>query len=95
MALTIAATGLIMGIIYNQKWHRVLIMMTVGIVLAMIFNVPRIMLLAIASIYWGEEAYNFWHSTWGAQIFSAVLFTVYYYTVMAVIKKRPKSKVPA
>lgn len=95
MALTIAATGLIMGILYNQKWHRVLIMMFVGIVLAMIFNVPRIMLLAIASIYWGDEAYNFWHSTWGAQIFSAVLFTVYYYAVMAVIKKRPKSKVPA
>ena len=92
MALTIAATGLVMGIVYNQKWYKVSIMMAVGIFLAMVFNVPRIMLLAMASIYWGEASYNFWHSTWGAQIFSGILFTVYYYAVMAVIKKRPKSK---
>jgi hypothetical protein len=48
----------------------------------------------MASIYWGEAAFDFWHSTWGAQIFSAVLFTVYYYAVMAVIKKRPKRSQP-
>lgn len=91
MALTIAATGLVMGILYNQKWYKVLLFMAIGIFLAMLFNVPRIMLLAIASVYWGQAAFDFWHSTWGAQIFSAVLFTVYYYAVMAFIKKRPRS----
>lgn len=94
MALTIAATGLIMGILYNQKWYKVLIMMAVGVILAMLFNIPRIMILALAAVYWGQASFDFWHSTWGAQIFSGVLFTVYYYAVMAVIKKRPKRSQP-
>ncbi|MBU6229738.1 MAG: cyanoexosortase C [Cyanobacteria bacterium REEB459] len=95
MALTIAATGLIMGILYQQKWHRIVLMMAMGIGLAFLFNVPRIMLLAYASVYWGKAVFDFWHNTWGAQIFSAVLFTVYYYGVMALIKKRPLARATA
>jgi exosortase/archaeosortase family protein len=92
MAFTMAAAGLIMGLFYKQRWYATLAIMAVGTVLALIFNVPRIMLLAIASIHWGEESFNFWHGHWGGQIFSTVLFTVFYYAVMALINRTPKKR---
>lgn len=39
-------------------------MMVVGAGLALVFNIPRIMLLTLASVYWGKERFNFWHGTW-------------------------------
>jgi len=64
------------------------------VVLALIFNVPRIMLLAIAAVYWGETSFKFWHGPWGGQMFSGVLFTVYYYAVMG-LANRTTGKVRA
>ncbi|MBD2260585.1 cyanoexosortase C [Pseudanabaena sp. FACHB-2040] len=93
MAFTMAAAGLIMGLFYQQRWHTTLAIMAMGIVLALIFNVPRIMLLAIAAVYWGKESFNFWHGTWGGQIFSSILLTVFHYTVMTLIKRRPTKQI--
>ncbi|GAB4145647.1 MAG: exosortase/archaeosortase family protein [Cyanobacteria bacterium J069] len=88
MAFTMAAAGLIMGLFLKQTWPKVLGMMAIGAVLALIFNVPRIMLLSIASVYWGDAAFKFWHGHWGGQLFSSVLFTFYYYAAMALAKRR-------
>ncbi|MBD2260590.1 cyanoexosortase C [Pseudanabaena sp. FACHB-2040] len=90
MACTMAATGFFLGILLKQRGPTVFIMTIVGAVMALIFNIPRIMLLTVASIHWGEASFNFWHGTWGGQIFSGALFTVYYYAVMAIIKHRSR-----
>lgn len=90
MACSMAASGFFMGLLLKQRGKMVMMMTIIGALLALIFNIPRIMLLAVASIHWGDASFDFWHGVWGGQIFSAVLFTVYYYTVMAIIKRRPK-----
>jgi exosortase len=88
MATIIAAASLILGIMLKQSRVKVLLMVGIGVVLALIFNIPRIMLMAISEAYWGKAAFEFWHGFWGGQIFSTILFTVYYYVVMALVKRR-------
>jgi exosortase len=88
MAFTMAAAGLIMGLFLKQGWIKTLGVVAIGVVLALIFNVPRIMLLAIASVYWGEASFKFWHGPIGGQFFAGVLFTVYYYVVMWLVSRR-------
>jgi exosortase/archaeosortase family protein len=88
MALTMMVAGLMMGLFLKQGWWQILGVMGIGVVAALLFNVPRVMLLAVASVYWGEVWFEFWHGPWGGQVFSAVLFTVYYYTIMAVTNPR-------
>lgn len=90
MAVQMAVAGFFMGIFLKQNWLCTALMVVVGALLALVFNVPRIMLLTLASVYWGEGWFKFWHGTWGGQIFIGVLFTVYYYAVMALINRRPK-----
>ncbi|MBD2021735.1 archaeosortase/exosortase family protein, partial [Leptolyngbya sp. FACHB-36] len=90
MAFTMAAAGLIMGLFLNQSRLQTIGLMAIGIVLALVFNVPRIMLLTLASVYWGKAAFEFWHGPWGGQIFTGVLFTVYYYAVMGLTNRSPK-----
>jgi len=92
MAVTMAGAGLVMGLFLKQRWSGVLTIMILGAGLALIFNVPRIMLLAIASIHWGRESFKFWHGPWGGQIFTGVVFTVYYYAVMGYVKRRPSKQ---
>lgn len=87
MAFTMAAAGLIMGLFLNQSRLQTIGLMAIGIVLALVFNVPRIMLLTLASVYWGKAAFEFWHGPWGGQIFTGVLFTVYYYAVMGLASR--------
>nr|WP_275333836.1 cyanoexosortase C [Nodosilinea sp. TSF1-S3]MDF0367321.1 cyanoexosortase C [Nodosilinea sp. TSF1-S3] len=88
MALIMAVTGLVMGVFLKQSWKKTLGFVGIGIVAALAFNVPRIMLLAVASVYWGQSWFDFWHGPWGGQLFTGLLFTVYYYTVMAMVKRR-------
>jgi len=90
MALTMAVTGLVMGVFLKQSWGRTLGFISLGVVAALVFNIPRVMLLAVASVYWGHEWFNFWHGPWGGQLFTGILFTVYYYTLMAMVKRPPK-----
>jgi len=92
MSFTMAAAGLILGLFLKQSWLKTLGIMTIGVILALIFNVPRIMLLAIASVYWGEASFKFWHGPWGGQMFAGVLFTVYYYAVMRLVQPLEKAQ---
>lgn len=88
-----AAASLLMALYLNQSFGRTIVLVLVGIVLALIANVPRIMLMAMADAYWGPESFEFWHGFWGGQIFLTILFTVHYYVVMALINKQSsKSK---
>ncbi|MBW4480963.1 MAG: cyanoexosortase C [Tildeniella torsiva UHER 1998/13D] len=90
MALSIAATGFIMGILYKQKPRQMAILIGIAVVISMLFNIPRLMLVTIAHVYWGEWWFNFWHGFWGGQIFVGVLLTVYYYAMMALIARSKK-----
>lgn len=93
MALTMAVTGLVMGALLKQSRGKTLGFIGIGVVAALVFNVPRIMLLAVASVYWGQGWFNFWHGPWGGQLFTGVLFTFYYYAVMAMAKSRSQKAV--
>lgn len=90
MAVQMAIAGLLMGIFLKQNWLNTTLMVVVGSALALVFNIPRIMLLTLASVYWGEGWFHFWHGTWGGQIFTGLLFTVYYYAIMWMVNRRPK-----
>jgi exosortase len=93
MALTMAITGLVMGAFLKQSRGKVIGFMAIGIVAALLFNIPRVMLLAVASVYWGHGWFQFWHGPWGGQLFTGVLFTVYYYAVMGIANRRPKKTI--
>lgn len=88
MAFTMGVTGLILGLFLQQSWLKISSMVAAGIFLALLFNVPRIMLLALAAVYWSDEAFQFWHGGWGSQIFTSILFTPYYYIVMWLVNRR-------
>ena len=88
MALTIATTSLLLGLILRQTWLRTVWLVIISIFLALFINIPRIVLLTFAAIFWGEELFTFWHSSWGGQIFSAILFTIYYYIMMSIFSQR-------
>jgi exosortase/archaeosortase family protein len=97
MAYTIVGCSLLCGLFLKLSWRRTLVIVGLGWVLAMVCNVPRIALLAIASVYWGKASFEFWHGPIGGQIFSAVMFTLYYYIVMAIINSsdsKPKGGLP-
>jgi exosortase/archaeosortase family protein len=89
MAFTLAGTGLILGLFLKQRWPAICLMMISGVMLALVLNIPRIMLLAFAVVYWGKDSFEFWHGPIGGQIFAALLFTIYYYLVMWVIDWKP------
>jgi exosortase/archaeosortase family protein len=93
MAYTIVGCSLLFGLFMKVSWRRVLSLIAVGWALAMVCNVPRIMLLAIAAVNWGKESFEFWHGPIGGQIFSMVMFTIYYYIAMWLVetKKSPGS----
>jgi exosortase/archaeosortase family protein len=94
MASNVAIAGLVLGLFLKQNWSKITTLMGIGVVLSLVFNVPRVMLVTLASVYWGRYWFKFWHDSWGAQIFVGIVFTVYYYAVMAIAKQRPK-KLPA
>ena len=93
MALSVAATGLFMGILYKQKPVQMVVLIIIAAFISLLFNIPRLMLVTIAHVYWGEWWFNFWHGFWGGQIFVGILLTVYYYVMMAMIEhSKKKSK---
>jgi len=92
MAFTLATTGLILGLFFHLSRWTTLRIMAIGIGLALLFNIPRSVLLAIAVVYWGKDWFEFWHGPWGGQIFAGVLFTVYHYSIQGwIISPAPKS----
>jgi exosortase len=94
MAFTLAATGFVLGL-FLAKCKRVVVMLVLcGALLAFGFNVPRVALMTIASIYWGQASFEFWHGPIGGQVFSAFLVTVYYYVAMFFLNSRSLRKPP-
>ena len=87
MAFVLAGVGLIMGLFFKRSWSKITALVGAGVALALVFNVPRIMLLAFAVVYWGKESFEFWHGAIGGQIFASILLTVYYYVAMAMLRK--------
>jgi exosortase/archaeosortase family protein len=95
MAYTIVGCSLLFGLFMKVSWRRIFALIAVGWVLAMACNVPRIMLLAIAAINWGKESFDFWHGPIGGQIFSMIMFTIYYYIAMWLVEtKNPPTGTP-
>ena len=90
MATIIAVASLVLGLFLKQSLPKVFLMTILGVILALLSNIPRIMLMAMAEAYWGKASFEFWHGFWGGQIFSTILFTIYYYMVMAIIKHRKR-----
>ena len=91
MAVAMAVTGLLLGIFFKRTRLQIARLMIVGAVVGLVFNVPRVMLMALAHAYWGEWWFDFWHGSWGAQIFVGVLFTVYYYVAMAMLNRQKRN----
>lgn len=91
MAFTLAGTGFMVGIFWGLSRNKIITLALVGIAISLVLNVPRIMLLVFAAVYWGKESFEFWHGIWGGQIFAGILFTIYYYVVMWITdqKSRP------
>ena len=92
MAITIAAAGLFMGLLYRQKRSQMIWLILAAAVVALLANIPRLMLVTIAHVYWGDGWFNFWHGFWGSQIFSGILFTIYYYIVEALTSHQAAKK---
>jgi exosortase/archaeosortase family protein len=89
MAFMIFGTSIALGLFLKQRWSKILGVGAIGIVLALVFNIPRIMLLTLAAVYWGKESFEFWHGAIGGQIFSGLLLTLYYYMAMAFFRQSP------
>lgn len=89
MATILATASFVLGLFLKQNFPKIMLMMTIGVFLAFLANIPRIMLLAMSEAYWGKSAFEFWHGPWGGQIFASILFTIYYYVVMAIAKRKP------
>lgn len=91
MATIMATASLVLGLFLKQSFPKVVGLVVIGVMLALVANIPRIVLLAMSEAYWGRSTFEFWHGPWGGQIFSTIMFTIYYYIVMAVIKRKPSS----
>ena len=92
MALSVTTAAWLMGIFFRQSWRVILVMVGGAIALSLLFNVPRIMLLTLAHVYWGNRAFTIIHGPIGGQIFSGTLLTVYYYAVMPIINTTSKKE---
>lgn len=90
MAFTLGFTGFLVGLFMKRNWKMTGLLIGSGIATSLVFNIPRIMLLAIASIHWGKQSFEFWHGPIGGQIFSCIMFTFYYYLAMWLIDRKPK-----
>jgi exosortase/archaeosortase family protein len=94
MAFPIAGFAFMMGLYLKQTWQKTALLIVIGIILALVFNIPRIMLLAYAVVYWSKSSFEFWHGPIGGQIFAGILFTVYYYAAMAIINHKAQKNEP-
>lgn len=88
MAITMATTGFLFSLILKRSWRQTAGIVILGIALAFVLNIPRVVLLTMAAALWGKKSFEFWHGFWGGQIFSAILFTTYYYLVMSIFPQR-------
>ncbi len=84
MVISLTGLSLWLGLTLKQVWWRISLAMVSGIAIAIVFNIPRVVVLVLAVLYWGRPTFDFWHGPWGGQIFSGIMFTVAYYVVFAI-----------
>lgn len=90
MAVVLSGVSFLLGLYLELPSKKIVLAVLYSLIIAFLLNIPRIVLLAFAAVYWGEDSFNFWHGFWGGQIFSGIMFTVYYYMIMAVYSLNPK-----
>jgi exosortase/archaeosortase family protein len=91
MAMTMIGLSVLVGIIFHLNIKRTVMLTLASVALALILNVIRIALMTLATAYWGDEVFDFWHGSWGGQIIVGVLFTAYYYLIIWIL---PQSIIP-
>jgi exosortase/archaeosortase family protein len=89
LATIAAVTSLLLGIFWKQPMWKVTLFVLMGIFFSLLANVPRIVLMTLAAVYWGHNWFEFWHGFWGGQIFLSLLFTVHYYAMLALLEWKP------
>lgn len=85
MAFVMLLTAIILGIAFRVRSRQMTALIAIGITLALVLNVCRIAVMVLAAVYWGKDAFEFWHGTVGGQIFSGILFTIYYYATQPLL----------
>jgi exosortase/archaeosortase family protein len=91
MAFVMTLSAIIIGIAFRVRSRQMILLIAIGITLALVLNVFRIAVMVLAAVYWGKDAFEFWHGTVGGQIFSGILFTIYYYATQPLLNAQ-KSK---
>lgn len=88
MSFVMLMTAIILGIAFRVRWRMMVGLIAIGITLALVLNVFRIAVMVLAAVYWGKAAFEFWHGTVGGQIFSGILFTIYYYATQPLLNSQ-------
>lgn len=78
MALAMIGAGLLLGLYLRLSFHKIVQLICIGTVLALVFNIPRLTLMSLAAIYWGDNVFDFLHGSWGGQIFVVAILLSYY-----------------
>ena len=83
MALAMIGASLVFGQYFRFSGRKIFQLSCIGIALALLVNVPRLVLMSLAAVYWGEDVFAFWHGSLGGQVFVGALFIGYYFCVMS------------
>lgn len=94
MVISIIGLSILVGIGFQMQWTSILMLSSVGALLALSLNFLRVVLMTLASAYWGDAMFDFLHGVWGGQVFSGILFTIYYYLIVWILPNRP-SQLPS
>ncbi|WOD37913.1 cyanoexosortase C [Nodosilinea sp. E11] len=81
-ALAMLGASLCLGWYLGFSNYKIFQLSFIGIVLAFLVNIPRLVLMALAAAYWGADIFDFLHGPWGGQIFVTVLLGGYYYLAL-------------
>ncbi|MEP0918535.1 cyanoexosortase C [Leptolyngbya sp. DQ-M1] len=85
MAFVIMIAAVIIGLAFRVRAIVMVRLIAIGITLALLLNIVRIAVMVLAAVYWGKAAFEFWHGSIGGQVFSGVLFTIYYYAIQPIL----------
>lgn len=92
MSFVIAIAAVLIGLAFRVRSRSMIQLIAIGITLALILNMFRIAVMVLAAVYWGKDAFEFWHGVVGGQIFSGILFALYYYAIQPILNLDLKRK---
>ncbi|MER3476131.1 MAG: hypothetical protein C4287_05710 [Leptolyngbya sp. ERB_1_2] len=91
MSFVIAIAAVVIGLAFRLRSSTVIQLTAIGITLAFVLNTFRIAVMVLAAVYWEKAAFEFWHGAIGGQIFSGILFTLYYYAIQPLLNLKNKT----